>query len=427
MRELYKKKMYLIYFIFSLSSLLGCKKRSVNEETIASENAQESTSVQVDTSYNIFHQLTTDSSSQSVFMHEISPKYEINARGWQGCPSIGYLKGSLYVGYYCGTKGEEPGNYISVALSDDMGKSWKDNCLILARKDELGRNFDPSFWNDKYGGLHLSWTTSSSFWDGAKGGTWQVKVKRANNKITMTTPSFLFNGIMNVKPTISMTDSSKILFPVSGWNFTGNKIGIFDTSPTPQELNGAFVYESTYDAKTKQITKPTKISLINTIYSRTFDEHMIVDLGLGNMICLLRTNTNGTCIVRSADGGRSWTTQEPFLSVGSTTDSKIFFGKLKSGNILLVLNNSTKREKLTAYLSKDNGKTWPFKVLIDARNGVSYPDATENSEGEICLVYDYGRSPIGHVIFAKFSEQDIINGDPSKILKTMVSQIKPLP
>ena len=39
----------------------------------------------------------------------------------------------------------------------------------------------------------------------------------------------------------------------------------------------------------------------------------------------------------------------------------------------------TGRNNLTAFLSEDGGKTWPYTLLLDARSGVSYPDVIESN------------------------------------------------
>ena len=43
------------------------------------------------------------------------------------------------------------------------------------------------------------------------------------------------------------------------------------------------------------------------------------------------------------------------------------------------------RDHLTAMLSEDEGKTWKYKLLLDERADVSYPDAKEADDGYIYI------------------------------------------
>lgn len=74
----------------------------------------------------------------------------------------------------------------------------------------------------------------------------------------------------------------------------------------------------------------------------------------------------------------------------TSPDSRIFLRRLQSGNILLVYNDDP--EKLIALLSKDDGKTWPYKLTIDERNNISYPDGVEDDQSLIYLTYDRSRT-----------------------------------
>ena len=68
------------------------------------------------------------------------------------------------------------------------------------------------------------------------------------------------------------------------------------------------------------------------------------------------------------------------------------------------------RRNLTALLSEDDGKTWPYSLLLDERNEVSYPDAKEADDGYIYVTYDWERVTQRQILMAKFTENDILNG-----------------
>ncbi|MBD1393344.1 sialidase family protein [Mucilaginibacter glaciei] len=380
--------------------------------------------IKKDTSFNIFQQIGADTASKTKFYYDYD-NLNINniGRGWQGCPSIGIYKGRLYAAFMASGTGETPGGYIMVTTSEDMGETWTEFRMAIAYATPTGRTFDPLFWNDKYGALHLSWTGSEGFWDGSKGGAWSVRIKTVKDKLVITKPEFLFHGVMNTKPIPLEADSSQMLMPVEGWNVTGTTLSGYQVTPTLTDINGILLYKSGYNPATKQMLPPNKFAKVPTNFVRTFDEPSVVSLDANNMVCLSRSEVSGTVISRSTDGGNTWSTQSLFKDVGATAAGRVYFGRLKSGNLLLILNNSTSREKMTAFLSTDQGKTWPYKLLIDARMGSSYPDVIQNSTDDICMVYDWARgAPNGNIIFAKFNEQTLIKGGP--ISKTIISKLR---
>ena len=78
---------------------------------------------------------------------------------------------------------------------------------------------------------------------------------------------------------------------------------------------------------------------------------------------------------------------------------------------------------MTAALSEDDGATWPYKLVLDEREGISYPDAVE-ADGYIYAIYDRNRYSDQEIIMAKFTETDIMAGkimDPASRLQIIVS------
>lgn len=371
---------------------------------------------------NYYSTLSGDNEAKTIFQYNEMRNPNDKNRGWQGCPSIGIKKDKIYVAWIAGEKGELPGNYIVLSKSDNMGETWQQNKFLIVPANDSLRMIDPSFWNDKFNNLTLSWTKVYGVWDYATGGVWKVKMKEVDNEIKITRPIRLFNGVMNIKPTPLGVDSSKVVFPVSAWN-----LGIFDSKGNyilSKDYNGPYIYKGNYDSSGELIVEFPffcKINLSNSI--RSYDEHMVVAIDEKNFICMLRT-TDGIYTTKSFNGGKNWETPVKYSNLGPTTSSRFFFGKLKSGNLLFVLNNSLTRSKLTAFLSMDNGNTWPYKLLLDERDDVSYPDVVQNSLGEICLVYDRSRSFYGEILFKKFTEEDIITGNSQKLAPTVVNKIK---
>ena len=79
------------------------------------------------------------------------------------------------------------------------------------------------------------------------------------------------------------------------------------------------------------------------------------------------------------------------------------------------------RNNLTALLSEDDGKTWPYSLLVDERDQVSYPDAMEAEDGFIYIAYDRERgcfkeslveacADAREILTCRISEADIMAG-----------------
>jgi len=145
---------------------------------------------------------------------------------------------------------------------------------------------------------------------------------------------------------------------------------------------------------------------------RLFDEHMFVERKDGSLWCLSRCKS-GLREAVSSDRGRTWSPLVP--SAIKHTSSRFFIRRLTSGHLLLVkhgpIGTRTGRSHLTAYLSKDDGATWQGGLLIDERNGVSYPDGQEAKNGVIYLTYDFDRIRSREILFATFREEDVLAGN----------------
>ena len=84
----------------------------------------------------------------------------------------------------------------------------------------------------------------------------------------------------------------------------------------------------------------------------------------------------------------------------------------KDGVVRDLVKHNTARNRMTAYLSDDDGKTFPHKLLLCDDGQISYPSATLGKDGSIYVVYDQGRGVIGqHTIFlSRITEADILAG-----------------
>jgi hypothetical protein len=86
--------------------------------------------------------------------------------------------------------------------------------------------------------------------------------------------------------------------------------------------------------------------------------------------------------------------------------------RLQSDNLLYVFNDCREnpRRNMTLRLSADGGKTWPYSLMIDGRDWVSYPDVAQGADGEIYVLYDCARTSKADMRFAVVTEADIMAG-----------------
>ena len=131
----------------------------------------------------------------------------------------------------------------------------------------------------------------------------------------------------------------------------------------------------------------------------------VVELSPGRLVAYCRRGggygpgTDGFLVrSESSDNGRTWSEgrDSSFPNPNSASD----LIKLKSGALLLVFNNSgTDRRPLTAAVSIDSDKTWPYRRNLGESNETyAYPIAVQSSDGKIHVVYTtHGRTVIEHV------------------------------
>ncbi len=356
---------------------------------------------------------------------------------FQGISSIAVSpKGRVFVAWYGHGKTEDQNNYIMLSYSDDMGESWGDIKFIV-RSPYCGkvRLFDPAMWTDKDGKVWLFWAQKGEpdlkEMSHRKHGVWCIVSDNADDKeIKWTAPRRLADGVMMCKP-ITLK-SSEILFPIAFWQNTK-----YNDALTP--LEGAGVWSSKDGGKT--LAKIGNVKIPDVV----FPEHILVEksdshiwllsrrqpeflkykLGKDNATETVFDSYDGIVQAVSKDGGKSF--GEVSVSKIPHTGSRFYVGRLNSGALVLVKNYADDaewlankpmptpnkripRNKMLCYLSYDDGKTWTGGLVIDDRNGVSYPDLAQALDGTIYVTYDYSRYEAQEVYACRITEDDIKAG-----------------
>lgn len=319
---------------------------------------------------------------------------------WVGIPSIEVTaKGRTFLTFYSGGKCEEIGNYAILIKSDD-GINYSDPIAVCF--EEGHRCFDPCLWIDPLNRLWFTWSRHGD--DGLFGA---ICDDPDADEIVFGKEFFIAHNVMMNKPIVLST--GEWLFPIAVWQQGKADADIED----PDKRPGSFAYITDDKGKTFK-----KLGTAD-VKRRTFDEHMFVEMNNGALRVFVRTNY-GIGAADSFDGGIHW--GDDFDTGYGGPASRFHIRRLPSGRILLINHyNFTFRNNLTAMLSEDDGKTFPYRLMIDERDHISYPDAAVDSEGMINITYDRERGAdcsslsqiLGkarEILTARISEEDIING-----------------
>ena len=71
--------------------------------------------------------------------------------------------------------------------------------------------------------------------------------------------------------------------------------------------------------------------------------------------------------------------------------------------------------------------TWQGGLMLDEREDVTYPDGVQTEDGTIHIIYDHQRTPLGEVLMATFTEDDVRAGKPVTDTVRLRVQIDRLP
>ena len=331
-------------------------------------------------------------------------------RAHSGIPSVAVSpkNGRMWATWYASpTPGEDKNSYVILSTSADGGATWRE--VLVSDPDGKGpwRAFDPEVWIAPDGRLRWTWTERkckpdevdvSRRYAGDEGDPKTDRLMMAElsaDDAAVTVPSVrqIGRGVMMCKPTF--LDDGSWLLPVAWW----------------QEAPSGRFYR-TADGGKSFMLEPAGITLPKDV--RLYDEHQAVELKDGSLLCFLRSHGRShPWEAVSTDCGRSWSAAR--LARFDNCSARVFVRRLKSGNILLVKNGdvgekTAKRERLTAFLSEDEGRTWKGGLVLDARDSVAYPDGDQRADGTLVVTYDYDRFGEQAILFAEFAEEDVLAG-----------------
>ena len=274
-----------------------------------------------------------------------------------------------------------------------------------------------NLWTDPGGRLWLFFNQSMMQFDG-RSGVWAAVCETPDAaEPVWSLPRRIWHGFTLNKPTVLST--GEWLLPVS---LNPKGFGPFEGAFAALDpLRGANLFVSRDQGATW--TRHGHLQFPNP----TWDEHMTVELKDGRLWMLARTTT-GLMQSFSSDRGRSW--GAPSKPGIEHPVARFHVRRLASGELLLIKHGETigtheGRAKLTAWLSADDGATWRGGLMLDERTGISYPDGFQAPDGFIYISYDRNRATDGEILFAKFTEADVLAGKlvtPESRLKNLISR-----
>lgn len=312
--------------------------------------------------------------------------------------------------FTCWISGEDgPESYMLSTYSDDMGETWKDIQFVIdPHNDEYPYSMNThvgGLWRDPDGKMWLFYQQSFGMWDGS-GAVFALVCDNPDAPTPLWNEPYRITPGGVIKKPIVLSNGEWLL-PVSIWERWHITPPLEDCHHEYDDIRGANVFASSDKGKTWEYRG-------GVIFKDScFNEHSIVELSNGNIMMISRCDK---CIKRSfsSDYGKTWSAEEKYFNHLKQWSSMATLRKLSSGNLLLLKHGVTMqdvtdtRSHLTAFISKDDGKTWLGGLLLDERDGVSYPDICEGADGTIYVQYDYMRAQKAQLLFARFKEEDVL-------------------
>ncbi len=229
------------------------------------------------------------------------------------------------------------------------------------------------------------------------GDTWstsRIQAKVSRDHAATWSDAFMVHdaaGMMVRNRPIVLHDGSYLL-PV--YHETGH-----DTESVGPDSTSRFLR---YDAAARTWTE------LGRIGSKTGNiQPAVVEIAPGHLIAYCRRGgdykptTEGWMIrAESRDGGRTWT--EGRNASFPNPNAAVDFIELRSGNLLLVYNDSmTRRTPLALALSTDGDKSYPHRrTIADGPGDFAYPIAFQAKDGRIHVVYTSDRRRVvNHAVF----------------------------
>ena len=349
-------------------------------------------------------------------------KYAENIRQFQGCPTIAVTKkGRIYAGWYSGGIREPHIENYNILAYSDNGTDFKNPLLIIPSDASRGVHaLDIQLWIAPNGALWVFWVQNNALREGSEG---TELLKRGDGQPLVAHDGWIFPDMRHTEWCVVCNDPDADNPVFSSPRLLD--IGFLRCKPLVlssgrwiffnyDQLNDRYGY-SISDDEGKTFTRKYGAKK----YLTHFDEAMAYQRLDGSLRMLARAKCGDIPECISYNDGESW--QDATLSGIPNPSTRFYIARTPSGRILLVNNHhASSRTNMTVYLSEDDGVTWKYSKCIDDRTSLSYPDV-DFYGGKIYLVYDRERTGAKEILFAEFTEEDIMSPD-KKIEISIISK-----
>lgn len=427
---------FLVAFTLTLSGCSSCERHLADSDNIGDISMPPEDDISQVFPYGITAKTPPYLTKIESFWYNPS-RYRINLRVFQGCPQIERSKnGRLWAAWIASNEqaerayindkngnriipqADQPshiGQFGIIATSSDDGKTWKEVFAFDPREQLGATSSDILLWKDYEGKIRVVVVRNMCVGDKDLGNTtaWEFTMQDADSECPQfSKPRLLGRFNLSVIKPLIFKDGSIL---------RSGDIFLEDNSPVKTK----FVMENP-DGSIRFVSH---VNCPNA----SFAEAALLERKDGSLFTIVRMKGDVHMAFESFDKAKTWNKigkMNPEIGI----DAKIILGRLASGRVLMVGNDVPKsgkeklpwRSKMTAFLSDDDGKTFPHKLLLDERADVSYPSFTQAEDGYIYIAYDRGRGNKGQheILMAKISEDDIIAGktvSPNSRLKAEIS------
>lgn len=353
--------------------------------------------------------ISTDIASKLTVLPAADDAYRRDLRTCTGVPSLAITQGGrLWVAWYAGTtpgaKIEScPNAHVIVSTSGDGGKTWHE--VLAIDPDAAGplKAVDPRPWVDPQGRLWIIWhvTVNGVSYRYQSKKAWAITADNAElERPSWSQPRAIADGVMLNKPAVLANGD---------WLFA-----VHDRKTDETGLIKAVVSED--GGRSFKVRGQFEAS-----HELHAIEPMAVERKDGSIWMLIRTGTypfaeHGLYESVSTDRGATWSA--PTLPGIKHTTSRFYIGRLRSGSLLLIKHSGIdvdpaslgrqQRREITAFVSRDDGRTWSGGLVLDERIGCTYPDAQQTADGTIHVVWDFQRSRDQEILLTTFREEDVL-------------------
>ena len=321
-------------------------------------------------------------------------------------------KGRLWATWLGGEDGPE--GFVIGAKSDDGGKTWGNPAFVLDPhfKDDRILDIFPVMraalcaetWVDPKGALHLLATITVGT-PMVRGCLWDYVCRDPDAATPVwEKPKFLGWGAVPNTPTVLKDGTWIVPVEVEG--------GVSDDCfPELVPLRRCGALRSRDGGATWERGASVKVKGTDHVI-----EHCIVERADGTLWMLMRTGL-GVHEAFSSDCGMTWSEPRKAAWIENPI-SRFSFLKLASGSLLLVKNGDGVascdgvhcRNKLKAYISRDEGKTWSAGYELDMRGWADYPDAEQGPDGRIAITWGADRRGLAEIRCTVLTEEEIAAG-----------------